>query len=130
MKVQIVLPATTSTEIWDLAGLPLSQLDQSSIMTVDNMVDAALAGFDQGEAITLPSVNRRYVFVGMLTFRSPQSLCRDTNRRARLPLRCLLTLHRQTATSHTVLCRVFQDICEICRNTNWVDSGNLRSPLK
>jgi uncharacterized protein len=46
-----------STEIWDIAGIPLSQLNQSSIMTAENMVDAALAGFDQGEAITLPSVD-------------------------------------------------------------------------
>jgi hypothetical protein len=31
-------------------------LNQASIMTAENMVDASLAGFDQGETITLPSV--------------------------------------------------------------------------
>src|ERR1700754_2855587 len=56
VKVQLVLPATTSTELWDIAGIPLSQLNQSSIMTAENMVDASLAGYDQGEAVTLPSV--------------------------------------------------------------------------
>ncbi len=56
VKVQLVLPATTSTELWDIAGIPLSQLNQSSIMTAENMVDASLAGYDQGELVTLPSV--------------------------------------------------------------------------
>jgi short-subunit dehydrogenase len=56
VKVQIVLPGTTSTELWGIAGVPLSQLNQASIMTAENMVDASLAGFDQGETITLPSV--------------------------------------------------------------------------
>jgi short-subunit dehydrogenase len=57
VKVQLVLPATTSTELWDIAGIPLSQLNQSSIMTAENMVDASLAGYDQDEAVTLPSVD-------------------------------------------------------------------------
>jgi uncharacterized protein len=57
VKVQLVLPATTSTELWDIAGVPLSQLNQSSIMTAENMVDASLAGYDQGETVTLPSVD-------------------------------------------------------------------------
>ncbi len=54
--VQLVLPASTATDLWELSGVPLSQLDQASIMTTEDCVDAALAGFDQGEAITLPSV--------------------------------------------------------------------------
>jgi short-subunit dehydrogenase len=57
VKVQLVLPATTSTELWDLAGVPLSQLNQSSIMSAEKMVDASLAGYDQGEAVTFPSVD-------------------------------------------------------------------------
>jgi short-subunit dehydrogenase len=56
VKVQVVLPASTATEIWDLSGIPLSALRQESVMTTENLVDAALAGFDQGEAITWPSV--------------------------------------------------------------------------
>ena len=57
VKVQAVLPATTATDLWEISGVPLSQLDPSSIMTAEDMVDAALAGLDQGEAITLPSVD-------------------------------------------------------------------------
>ena len=56
VKVQLVLPASTATEIWDASGVPLSALNQESVMTTENMVDAALAGLDQGETITWPSV--------------------------------------------------------------------------
>jgi short-subunit dehydrogenase len=56
VKVQLVLPASTATEIWDESGIPLSALRKESVMTTENMVDAALAGFDQGETITWPSV--------------------------------------------------------------------------
>jgi short-subunit dehydrogenase len=56
VKVQVVLPASTATEIWDLSGVPLSALQQDTVMTTENLVDAALAGFDKGEAITWPSV--------------------------------------------------------------------------
>ena len=54
--VQLVLPASTATEIWELSGVPLAQLDQATIMRAEDCVDAALAGLDQGELVTLPSV--------------------------------------------------------------------------
>jgi short-subunit dehydrogenase len=54
--VQLVMPATTATEIWEVGGIPLSALRQESIMSIENCVDAALAGLDSGELITLPSV--------------------------------------------------------------------------
>lgn len=56
VKVQLVLPASTATELWDLSGVPLAALNKSTLMSTDNMVDAALAGLDQGETITWPSV--------------------------------------------------------------------------
>ena len=56
ITVQLVLPASTATEIWDLSGVPLAQLDQATIMRAEDCVDAALAGLDQGELVTLPSV--------------------------------------------------------------------------
>ena len=52
----MVLPASTATELWDLSGVPLSTLNPASVMSAENLVDAALAGFDKGESITLPSV--------------------------------------------------------------------------
>ena len=54
--VQLVLPATTRTEIWDLGGVSLSDRDPRTIMSAEDLVDAALAGLDRGEEITLPSV--------------------------------------------------------------------------
>jgi short-subunit dehydrogenase len=56
VAVQLVLPAATATDLWDISGVPLSALDPATVMTVDDMVDAALAGLDLGETITLPSV--------------------------------------------------------------------------
>ena len=56
VKVQVVLPASTATEIWDASGVPLSALDQDTVMSAENLVDAALSGLDKGEAITWPTV--------------------------------------------------------------------------
>jgi short-subunit dehydrogenase len=56
VKVQLVLPASTATELWDLSGVPLAALNKNTLMTTEHMVDAALAGLDQGEAVTWPSV--------------------------------------------------------------------------
>lgn len=56
VRVQLVLPASTATELWDLSGVPLASLNQSSVMSTEHCVDAALAGLDQGELVTLPSV--------------------------------------------------------------------------
>jgi short-subunit dehydrogenase len=58
VKVQLVLPASTATEIWseEVSGIPLSALRQESIMSAEDMVDASLTGLDNGEAITWPSV--------------------------------------------------------------------------
>lgn len=56
VKVQLVLPASTATELWDLSGVPLANLNPSSVMSAEHCVDAALAGLDQGEPVTLPSV--------------------------------------------------------------------------
>ncbi len=56
VRVQAVLPGATATEFWDVAGLPHSNLDQGIVMRADAMVDAALAGFDQGELVTIPGL--------------------------------------------------------------------------
>jgi short-subunit dehydrogenase len=57
IQVQLVNPATTATEIWEVGGVPLSALEQSTIMTTEDCVDAILAGLDKGELITHPSVH-------------------------------------------------------------------------
>jgi uncharacterized protein len=56
VRLQVVLPATTATEIWDNSGKPLSSLNPDTVMSAENLVDAALAGYDRGESITWPSV--------------------------------------------------------------------------
>lgn len=56
VQVQAVLPGITRTEIWERSGMDESALPPSMIMEVGEMVDAALAGFDQGELVTIPSL--------------------------------------------------------------------------
>lgn len=53
--VQAVLPATTRTEIWDHAGVDVDTLQ--GVMEVNDLVDAALAGFDRREAVTIPPLH-------------------------------------------------------------------------
>jgi uncharacterized protein len=56
IRVQAVLPGATATEFWDIAGRPIHQLPQEIVMSADDMVDAALAGLDLGETVTIPSL--------------------------------------------------------------------------
>jgi len=56
IRVQAVLPGATATEFWGLAGTPLEQVPPEMVMNVNEMVDAALAGFDQGEFITIQAL--------------------------------------------------------------------------
>jgi uncharacterized protein len=56
LKVQVVLPSQTATEIWDNSGMSLSILNPDAVMSAETLVDAALAGLDKGESITWPSV--------------------------------------------------------------------------
>ena len=56
LRVQAVLPGATATEFWDVAGMPVSQLPSEWVMSAHDMVDAALAGLDQGELITIPAL--------------------------------------------------------------------------
>jgi uncharacterized protein len=50
--VQAVLPSATRTEIWAHAGKDVNKLP--AVMEVDELVDAALAGFDRRETVTIP----------------------------------------------------------------------------
>lgn len=56
IRVQAVLPGATSTEFWDRAKLPVHNLPAEIVMTAEEMVDASLAGLDQGELITIPAL--------------------------------------------------------------------------
>jgi short-subunit dehydrogenase len=56
VRIQVVLPGATATDLWSIAGRPVEQLPSEIVMPADVMVDAALAGLDQGEIVTLPSL--------------------------------------------------------------------------
>ena len=56
VRVQVVLPGATRTALWDRSGVELKDLPPEIVMEVDEMVDAALAGFDQGERVTVPAL--------------------------------------------------------------------------
>lgn len=53
--VQAVLPAATRTEIWQRAGMDVNTLPE--VMDVDELVDAALVGFDRRELVTIPPLH-------------------------------------------------------------------------
>jgi uncharacterized protein len=52
--VQAVLPAATRTQIWERSGRSVDDLNV--VMGVDELVDAALVGFDRRESVTIPSL--------------------------------------------------------------------------
>ncbi|HEY9102838.1 SDR family oxidoreductase [Chitinimonas sp.] len=57
IQVQAVLPGATATEFWATGGLPVEHLDQNIVMSAEQLVDAALVGFERGELITIPSLH-------------------------------------------------------------------------
>jgi uncharacterized protein len=60
LRIQVVLPGGTRTNFYANAGTPIDQMTQerqATLMTVDDLVDAALVGLDMGEFATLPSLS-------------------------------------------------------------------------
>lgn len=56
IRVQAVLPGATATPFWSAAGTPLDRLPREIVMTAGDVVDAAIAGLDLGELVTIPSL--------------------------------------------------------------------------
>ena len=56
VRVQAVLPGATASDFWDISGVPLSGVPAEIVMQAGDMVDAALAGLDLGETVTLPAL--------------------------------------------------------------------------
>lgn len=54
VRIQAVVPGITRTPIWDEAQL--ANIPAEMVMDVNDMVDAALAGFDHGETVTIPAL--------------------------------------------------------------------------
>lgn len=56
VRVQTVLPGATATEFWDIAGYG-AQKTADITMSAEDCVDAALAGLDTGELVTIPGLH-------------------------------------------------------------------------
>ena len=56
IRIQAVLPGATATEFWAIAGVPMEHLPSEIVMSAEDMVDASLVGFDQGELVTIPAL--------------------------------------------------------------------------
>jgi short-subunit dehydrogenase len=54
LYAQAVLPGATRTEIWERSGKDVDAFPPEMVMGVDDLVDAALVGFDRGETVTIP----------------------------------------------------------------------------
>lgn len=57
VQVQAVLPGATATEFWATGGLPVEHLPSEIVMRAEDLVDAALVGFERGELVTIPSLH-------------------------------------------------------------------------
>lgn len=56
VRVQVVLPGATRTAIREKSGTNIATLPPNIGMDAEEMVDAALAGLDRGETVTIPSL--------------------------------------------------------------------------
>jgi short-subunit dehydrogenase len=56
IAVQVVLPGATRTPLWHPAGVDIDQAMPGRVMSAEDLVDAALAGFDAGEFASLPTL--------------------------------------------------------------------------
>ena len=54
MRVQAVLPGAVRTEIWARSGKDVDAFPADWVMDPGDLVDAALAGFDRDETVTIP----------------------------------------------------------------------------
>lgn len=55
VRIQTVLPTATATEFWDVAGYQAAKVDPMT-MSAHDLVDASLVGLDNGELVTIPSL--------------------------------------------------------------------------
>ena len=56
VRIQTVMPGATATEFWDVAGYA-PQKESATTMSAAHLVDAALAGLDAGELVTIPGLH-------------------------------------------------------------------------
>jgi short-subunit dehydrogenase len=54
VHAQAVLPGATRTEIWSRSGKDVDAMPAEIVMEAEDLVDAALLGFERGETVTIP----------------------------------------------------------------------------
>ncbi|MGV3770955.1 MAG: SDR family NAD(P)-dependent oxidoreductase [Sphingobium phenoxybenzoativorans] len=82
VRVQAVLPGATRTEIWESAGTSADDLPPEMVMGVDELVDAALTGFDRGETVTIPPLEEIEEFDALTQIRLGLAMKLSRNRAA------------------------------------------------
>ncbi|CAH2407938.1 SDR family NAD(P)-dependent oxidoreductase [Mesorhizobium escarrei] len=65
VRIQAVLPGATRTEIWKRSGKDIDALPADSVMSAEDLVDAALVGFDKGEIVSIPPLHELGLWEGM-----------------------------------------------------------------
>lgn len=70
VRLQAVLPGLTRTEIFDRVGSSFDHIDPAKVMEVGDLVDAALAGFDRGELVTIPSLEDHGLYEAYVSARN------------------------------------------------------------
>ncbi|HGH4356558.1 TPA: SDR family NAD(P)-dependent oxidoreductase [Pseudomonas aeruginosa] len=68
--VQAVLPGVTRTEIWERSGAGIAGIPAEMVMEVEDLVEAALVGFDRREAVTIPSLPDAADWQALMTARA------------------------------------------------------------
>jgi short-subunit dehydrogenase len=56
IRIQAVLPGATRTPLWALSGVDIDTRAAGYVMSAEDMVDASLVGFDNGEFATIPAL--------------------------------------------------------------------------
>jgi uncharacterized protein len=56
IRIQAVMPGATRTPLWTLSGVDIDSVLNGFVMSAEDMVDAALVGFDNGEFATIPAL--------------------------------------------------------------------------
>ncbi|RVT98729.1 SDR family oxidoreductase [Rhodovarius crocodyli] len=56
LSVQVLMPGATATEFWGSAGIDVGNVPREMVMTVNDLVAAALIAFDREEFAVLPAL--------------------------------------------------------------------------
>ena len=63
VRVQVVAPGATRTEIWKKSGKDIDTLLPGKVMETADLVDAALRGYDMGELVTIPPLHDESLYL-------------------------------------------------------------------